>query len=94
MSVQNGAASALLRLSRRALPHSCSVCHLASYGLMIAMQMPAMPKTKICFFREDDGTIPFLEWLAELEKPGERLRWTPLVAHKTTESHSFTNPNS
>ena len=27
-----------------------------------------MPRTKICFFREDDGTVPFLEWLAELEK--------------------------
>ena len=27
-----------------------------------------MPKTKIYFFREEDGTVPFLEWLAELEK--------------------------
>lgn len=27
-----------------------------------------MPETAIRFFREDDGTVPFLEWLAELEK--------------------------
>jgi len=27
-----------------------------------------MPETTIYFFREEDGTVPFLEWLAELEK--------------------------
>ena len=27
-----------------------------------------MPKTMIHFFRDVDGTVPFLEWLAELEK--------------------------
>jgi phage-related protein len=29
---------------------------------------PAMPETTIHFFREQDGTVPFLEWLADLEK--------------------------
>jgi phage-related protein len=27
-----------------------------------------MPKTTIYFFSDEDGTVPFLEWLAELEK--------------------------
>ena len=31
-----------------------------------------MPNTTIHFFREEDGTVPFLEWLAELEKRNPR----------------------
>lgn len=27
-----------------------------------------MPKTTIYFFKERDGTVPFLEWMAELER--------------------------
>ena len=27
-----------------------------------------MPRTTIHFFREEDGTVPFLEWLAALER--------------------------
>src|SRR3990170_1835964 len=27
-----------------------------------------MPKTTIHFFREEDGAVPFLEWLAELKR--------------------------
>jgi phage-related protein len=27
-----------------------------------------MPETTIHFFREEDGTVPFLDWLARLEK--------------------------
>jgi phage-related protein len=27
-----------------------------------------MPETTIHFFRDQDGTVPFLDWLAELEK--------------------------
>ena len=30
-----------------------------------------MPKTKVLLFQEDDGTVPLLEWLAEL---GQELR--------------------
>jgi hypothetical protein len=28
-----------------------------------------MPKTKVVFYREADGTVPVLEWLDELPKP-------------------------
>jgi phage-related protein len=31
-----------------------------------------MPKATIHFFKEEDGTVPFLEWLAELEKRQRR----------------------
>lgn len=31
-----------------------------------------MPKTTIYFFREDDGSVPFLDWLADLEKQQPR----------------------
>jgi phage-related protein len=31
-----------------------------------------MPKATIHFFKEEDGTVPFLEWLADLEKRQRR----------------------
>jgi phage-related protein len=31
-----------------------------------------MPQTTIYFFREEDGTVPFLSWLAELEQRSQR----------------------
>ena len=34
----------------------------------ITILVTAMPSTTIHFFKDEDGTVPFLEWLAELEK--------------------------
>jgi hypothetical protein len=32
-----------------------------------------MPRTKVCIFRDDDGSIPFLDWLAELEARNRKV---------------------
>ena len=35
---------------------------------MLTIQVLPMPTTTIYFFRDEDGTVPFIDWLAELEK--------------------------
>jgi phage-related protein len=35
---------------------------------MLTIQVLPMPTTTIYFFRDEDGTVPFVDWLAELEK--------------------------
>lgn len=32
-----------------------------------------MPQTRICIFRDDDGSVPFLDWLAEIEARNRKV---------------------
>jgi len=48
---------------------------------------PAMPRTKVVFFREKDGTVPLLDWLDSLPKKAQakciaRLERLALLGHE------------
>ncbi|QEG37807.1 type II toxin-antitoxin system RelE/ParE family toxin [Bythopirellula goksoeyrii] len=55
-----------------------------------------MPETTIHFFREDDGTVPFNEWLEELaqQNPKVRNKCLTYLRHLQREGHELRRPTA
>ncbi len=55
-----------------------------------------MPETTIHFYREDDGTVPFTEWLEELSRRNAKARKKCLayLKHLQSEGHELRRPTA
>ncbi len=52
-----------------------------------------MPKTKVVFFREEDGTTPTLDWLDELP-PKVQLKCLARIERLRDEGHALRRPEA
>lgn len=53
-----------------------------------------MPQTQVVFYKDDDGSVPFLEWLAELQPKAAVAKCIAMIALLKEHGHELRRPHA